>query len=113
MQQVEGRLRALNAFAPIQRCQQSQVAVDQVLDLGAFDLQRTLEMDEGFLDTESEHEHDATVTSLAVCQPGEVDLSLLNGWVGKLLRDKGTDIFRTKGVLAVAGSARSCFRAST
>ena len=64
MARVEGRLRALNSFAPIQRCEQSRVAAEAVLDLRAFDLQRTLEMDEGFLDTSASHEHDATVTSL-------------------------------------------------
>ncbi len=106
LERVESRLRALNGFAPIQRCQQSQVAVDNVLDLRAFDLQRTLEMDEGFLDTDAEHEHDATVGSLAIVQPGEVDVSLLDEWITTLLRDNGTDIFRTKGVLAVAGSPR-------
>ena len=41
-----------------------KVAAEAVLDLRAFDLQRTLEMDEGFLDTSASHEHDATVTSL-------------------------------------------------
>ena len=106
LQRVEGRLRALNAFAPIQRCQQSQVASGDVLDLHAFDLQRTLEMDEGFLDTDATHEHDASVTSLAIVQPGEVDLALVDEWIGTLLREKGGDIFRTKGVLAIAGSAR-------
>ena len=106
LQRVEGRLRALNAFAPIQRCQQSQVASGDVLDLHAFDLQRTLEMDQGFLDTNATHEHDASVTSLAIVQPGEVDLALVDEWIGTLLREKGGDIFRTKGVLAIAGSAR-------
>ena len=106
LRRVEGRLRALNAFAPIQRCQQSQVASGDVLDLHAFDLQRTLEMDEGFLDADATHEHDASVTSLAIVQPGEVDLALVDEGIGNLLREKGGDIFRTKGVLAIAGSAR-------
>ena len=100
---MEGRLRAINSFAPIQRCQQSQVAVGDVLALRAFDLQRTLEMDDGFLDTDAEHEHDASVSSLAIVQPGEVDAELLEGWIGDLLRDRGADIFRTKGILAIAG----------
>ena len=105
---MEGRLRAINSFAPIQRCQQSQVAVGDVLELRAFDLQRTLEMDDGFLDTDATHEHDASVTSLAIAQPGEVDGFLLDAWIRTLLREKGTDIFRTKGILAIAGSSRKC-----
>ena len=32
---------------------------------------------------------------------GECDQEKLNNWIAKLLRERGTDIFRTKGVLAV------------
>ena len=34
LERVEKRLREINAFAPIQRCQRSEVSVDCVLDLG-------------------------------------------------------------------------------
>ena len=44
---IEKRLKKLNANAPIKRCQKANVAVDWVLDIGAFDLKRTLEMDPG------------------------------------------------------------------
>jgi G3E family GTPase len=101
---VEKRLRDINAFAPILRSQQSQVSVDQVLDIKGFDLKRTLEMDPEFLNTEGEHEHDNTVTSLSIIQPGEVDLDAVQSWVGDILQTKGTDIFRMKGVLAIANA---------
>jgi G3E family GTPase len=32
---------------------------------------------------------------------GECDQEKLNSWIATLLRERGTDIFRTKGVLAV------------
>ena len=48
--------------------------VDSVLNIRGFDLERTLKMDPEFLDTEGEHEHDASVTSLSITQPGNVDL---------------------------------------
>ena len=32
--------------------------------------------------------------------PGECDREKLNAWIAKLLTERGTDIFRTKGVLA-------------
>jgi len=104
---VEKRLREINAFAPIEQCMQSSVDVGSVLDLGAFDLQRTLEMDEGFLDTDAHHahhEHDATVTSVAISEPGEVDLVAIDEWISTTLRDRGGDIFRMKGILALQGA---------
>merc|ERR1712196_459154 len=93
---VEKRLRDINAFAPILRSQQSQVAVDSVLDIRGFDLKRTLEMDPEFLNTDGEHEHDSTVTSLSIVQPGEVDLDSVQAWVGEILQNKGADIYRMK-----------------
>merc|ERR1712137_428487 len=99
---VEARLKSINKFAPIVRCCQSNVSPDNVLDIKGFDLKRTLEMDPEFLNTDGEHEHDQTVTSLSITQPGEVDLDLVQEWVGKLLQEKGVDIFRMKGVLAIA-----------
>ena len=41
------RRDSLNASVPIQRCTKAEVAVDWVLDIGAFDLKRTLAMDPG------------------------------------------------------------------
>ncbi|MFN3220080.1 MAG: CobW family GTP-binding protein [Acidimicrobiales bacterium] len=52
------------------------------------------------------HEHDDSVTSVGIEVDGDVDGVRLNEWLGALLRDKGTDIFRMKGFLAVAGDER-------
>merc|ERR1711908_149627 len=68
LERVEARVRAINQFAPIQRCQQSTVSVDSVLNVRGFDLKRVLEMDPAFLDTDGEHAHDQTVTSLSFVQ---------------------------------------------
>mmetsp|Transcript_36332 Transcript_36332/g.43946 ORF Transcript_36332/g.43946 Transcript_36332/m.43946 type:complete len:415 (-) Transcript_36332:515-1759(-) len=102
LKRVEARLRSINSFAPIQRCQQSNVSVDSVLNIKGFDLQRTLEMDPEFLNTDGEHVHDQTVTSLSITQEGEVDLDLVQEFVSKTLQKRGADIFRMKGVLAIA-----------
>ena len=102
LERVEARLKSINQFAPITRSTQAAVDVDQVLDIKAFDLERTLEMDDAFLDTDSEHEHDASVTSLCITEPGELDLDRLDTWISTLLQERGTDIFRMKGILAIA-----------
>ena len=53
-----------------------------------------------------DHEHDDEVTSVGITTPGDVDPTKLNDWIGELLRVKGNDIFRSKGVLAVKGSPK-------
>merc|ERR1712085_224787 len=57
-----------------------------------------------FLNTDGEHEHDSSVTSLSIIQPGDVDLDAVQSWVGEILQSKGADIYRMKGVLSIANS---------
>jgi len=104
LERVEGRLRAINAFAPIKRCTKSQVSADSVLSIGAFDLKRTLEMDAEFLNIDGEHEHDTSVTSLCITESGEVDYADIQDWIDDVLQSKGADIYRMKGILAVKHS---------
>ena len=63
LDRVEGRLREINKYAPILRCQNSNVVMEQVLGIKAFELERVLEMDPAFLSADSEHQHDSTVRS--------------------------------------------------
>jgi G3E family GTPase len=50
-----------------------------------------------------DHEHDDTVGSVGIAEPGDLHPERFNAWLGELLRDKGQDIFRMKGVLSIAG----------
>jgi len=106
LERVEARIKSINRFAPIQRSVHSRVSVESVLDVRGFDLQRTLQMDPEFLNTDGEHVHDASVTSLSIVQQGEVDFEAVQDWVHVLLQTQGTRIFRMKGVLAVAAAAQ-------
>ena len=38
--------------------------------------------------------------------PGELDLVMVQSWIGDLLQERGEDIFRMKGVLAIAHASR-------
>jgi G3E family GTPase len=49
------------------------------------------------------HTHDDQVTSVGIHLEGEIDGNRLNQWVSRLLRQKGTDIFRMKGILNIKG----------
>ena len=101
--EVESRIKSINAFAPITRTQNSIIDPNELINIGAFDLDRTLEMDPEFLDTEAEHEHDDRVTSTSYRFVGELNANRLKAWIGKLMREQGEDLFRYKGVLAVKG----------
>ena len=96
---IETRLKKMNSAAPIKRCTKAEVDVDWVLDIGAFDLKKTLEMDPEFLNTDGEHSHDTSVSSVSITQDGELDLGSVEDWIGEMLQKNGSDIYRMKGVL--------------
>ena len=57
LRNVEAAIRAINPAARIHRTERAGVALDEVLDRGAFDLSRALENDPHFLDARR-HDHD-------------------------------------------------------
>jgi len=99
---VVARIRSINGSAKVIRAVNATVSVDDVVGVHAFDLERILSFDSTFLE-DSDHMHDTTVTSVGISVPGELDGDKFNDWLGKLLRERGTDIFRCKGVLAIKG----------
>ncbi|MDJ0734982.1 MAG: GTP-binding protein [Nostocaceae cyanobacterium] len=99
---LESRIRGMNAMAKIHRTLNSELGMDALLGVKAFDLNRALEIDPEFLG-EDAHEHDESVYSVALVTEGEMDEEKLNDWLSELLRTQGPDIFRMKGILNIAG----------
>ena len=102
---VTDRLRAINAFTEIVHTQDARVELSRILDVGAFDLQRVLTDHPSFLEPGS-HRHDQNVSSVGLQIEGDVDVDQLNLWLGDLLGYRGTDIFRSKGILALKDLSR-------
>merc|ERR1712014_232803 len=99
----ETRIRAINAKVPIKRTTNSEVEMDYILGIRGFSLDKIIEMDDAFLEDSQDHTHDARVSSVGIDIEGEVVQQKLNEWIGWLLKEKGVDLFRSKGVLAVKG----------
>jgi G3E family GTPase len=100
---VEKRIRAINAGVPIKRTTNSEIDMDFILGIRAFSLDKIVESDDKFLEDSHEHSHDSRVSSIGIDVVGEVVQQKLNEWIGWLLKEKGVDLFRSKGVLAVKG----------
>jgi G3E family GTPase len=135
LDRLEHRICSMNKLAKIYRTRNSELDISSILGVGAFDLQRALELDPKFLqdsdhsDAHDEHEHhdhehhdhehvelhdhhdhhhDESVGSVAIVELGALDLEKVNQWIGNLLKQQGADIFRTKGILNIAGDDHRC-----
>ena len=104
LDQLETRIRSMNAFAKIYRTQDSEIEMNAILGVGAFDLDRTLEVEPGFLTDDHAHEHDDGITSIALLESAPINAEKLHDWITELLKTQGQDIFRMKGILNMDGT---------
>jgi G3E family GTPase len=100
--EVESRVRKLNATAPILRSSHSQVRLDQILGIGAFSLATTMAAAPGFLD-DHDHQHDPSLETISLVFEQPFEEEKLQPYLRQLLKEQGEDIFRLKGILAIAG----------
>ena len=101
--QVEARIRAINPMAQIHRTDHCAMPVANLLDRGAFDLDRILEIEPRFLE-EDDHEHDDQIRSVSLRATQPLDARKFNDWISELLRVRGVDILRCKGIIDLKNS---------
>jgi G3E family GTPase len=108
---IERRVRALNPVARLLTSTNAEVPMQQILGVEAFELERALSLDPGFLAEEHDHEHDDAVGSLALVEERPMDLDKLGSWLSDLVAERGPDLFRMKGIIQLAGEdARYVFQ---
>ncbi|PZV02689.1 MAG: cobalamin biosynthesis protein CobW [Leptolyngbya sp.] len=105
LEELEQRIRSMNAYAKIHQTQHCQISLDTVLGVGAFDLKNALSIDPEFL-SEDAHDHDETVTSVAIQEAGVVNGEQFNRWIYQLVQARGSDLFRMKGILDMDNANR-------
>lgn len=103
---VQAKIQAINPFARIHHACKGDVPVTDILDQGAFDLQRILARDPGFLTEEDSHHHDEDVRGMSFQVARPLDRQRFESWIRLLLAEHGGDLLRTKGILRFAGEPR-------
>jgi len=101
---VEARIRSINPMARLHKTDHCAMPVTDLLDRGAFDLNRILEIEPDFLG-EDTHEHDDAITSVSLKATCPLDPQKFRTWISELLRTRGVDILRCKGILNFKGDA--------
>jgi G3E family GTPase len=124
---IESSIRGINRYAKIIRTTKCDVALDQVLGLGSFDLNEILKRDPDFLKGEEEDhdhqcgahcgcghphhdepnpKHDSAISSLSLISSNPLDPAKFEQWITDLRAQKGQDLLRYKGILDLLGSER-------
>ncbi|XUM22810.1 CobW family GTP-binding protein [Bradyrhizobium oligotrophicum S58] len=120
--EVEARIRAINPYAKLHRTERCQIAIADVLERGAFDLDRILEIEPEFLNAGDDHDHhhdhdhghdhhhhhdhglkhyhDEEMQSLSLRSDKPLDPSKFMPWLQNLVQTEGGKILRSKGILA-------------
>ena len=122
LNEVEARIRAINPYARLHRTERCQVALADVLDRGAFDLDRILDIEPDFLEAGDDHDHDhdhghdhhhhhdhghglkhyhdEDMQSLSLRTDKPLDPNRFMPWLQNLVASEGQKILRSKGILA-------------
>jgi G3E family GTPase len=119
LREVEARIRAINPYARLHRAERCDVAIADVLERRAFDLDRILDIEPAFLEVDDEHDHhhhdhdhahdhshglkhyhDEDMQSISARLAGDVDPDKFMPWINRLTQERGLDILRCKGIVA-------------
>ena len=121
--EVEARIRGINPYAKLHRTERCAVALGDVLDRGAFDLDRILDIEPDFLEADDhdhdhdhhhhghdhhhhdhghglKHYHDEEMQSLSLKTDKPLDPNVFMPWLQNLVQVEGGKILRSKGILA-------------
>ena len=99
LENIQFRIRKINPYAKIIRTSRCEAPLDEILGLNAFSLDRVLEVEPDFLDSDHDHEHDDEVTSISLTSECPLDIDKFQAWFSELLQTRGQDILRSKGIL--------------
>ena len=101
---VSEKIRALNPHTGILRTRQSEVPLDDLLDIHAFDVDRKVAANADFLDEMKggRHHHDITSHSFAFEQP--FDIERFEKFVQRLSDNE--KVYRSKGFVSLKGQER-------
>jgi G3E family GTPase len=125
LKEIEARIRGINPYAKLHRTQRSQIALDAVLGQNAFDLDRILDIEPQFLETEDDHDHhhdhdhghdhgaghhhdhgglkhyhDEEMQSLSFKTDKPLSADKFFPWMQQLVAEDGPSILRCKGILS-------------
>ena len=105
LRRTEARIGEFNSTAPVIRSSYSRVDPDEILGIEAFG-GSAASADGGFFEDTYVPSSDPGIEAISIEVGGELDEAMLRGWLENLTGARSADIYRMKGILAVAGHPR-------
>ncbi|MCC8939665.1 GTP-binding protein [Bradyrhizobium sp. Arg62] len=102
---VERRIRNINPYAKIHRTERCGIDLAQILGQDAFNLERILEVEPGFL-TEEHEQHDDGIGSLSLVADRPMKPGRFVSWIQDVTQRFGPDILRMKGIASIEDDDR-------
>ncbi len=126
LREVEARIRGINPYAKLHRTERANIALDEVLGRNAFDLERILDIEPAFLETDDhdhdhhhdhdhdghdhdhahshgglKHYHDEEMQSISLSSDAPLDPDKFFPFIQNLVQVEGPNILRCKGILSL------------
>src|ERR1700683_4509036 len=130
LSEVEARIRGINPYARVHKTERAKIALSEVLERNAFDLDRILDIEPEFLEGDGhdhdhhdhdhdhhhdhdhkhahshgglKHYHDEDMQSISLRSDKPLNADKFFPWVQDLVQKEGPNILRCKGILAFKG----------
>ncbi len=128
LEEVEARIRGINPYARLHKTERAKIALNEVLGRNAFDLDRILDIEPDFLESEDhdhdhehghhhhdhdhhdhghkhshgglKHYHDEDMQSISLNTDKALSPDKFFPWVQNLVQTEGPNILRCKGILS-------------
>jgi G3E family GTPase len=97
---LQRRLTQMNPRAPVLAADFGRAPLDQLLDIHGFDLERLLELEPDFLESDHHHSHN-DVKSFVNRSQMPFDMNRFDPAIQDLIGEYGTQLLRYKGVLHI------------
>jgi G3E family GTPase len=98
---VEARIRRINPYANVHQTERCGIDLGKVLGRDAFNLDRILELEPGFLTEAHDHAHDEEIGSLSLTSVRPLHPERFIPWIQGVTQTFGTDILRMKGIISM------------
>ncbi len=127
LSEVEARIRGINPYAKVHKTERAKIALNEVLNRNAFDLDRILDIEPQFLEGDGDHHdhhdhdhhhhhdhdhhhahhsgglkhyHDEDMQSVSLKTDQPLNADKFFPWVQNLVQTEGPSILRCKGILS-------------